>query len=231
MWGLCVFVYVHHVIGRLAWSEVLTSLFHHYIRLPEEGATENMWRWEWHTHIPTNTHTHTWRNLAGYKIHVLISEILSLTSQRSHLLIYAEFTATCSTACVTLILLHNHFLNLTSVSWSNHSRHCCWSLKHTLSRALTPQVSYSSLQNLLTQLFPVSLVSSSLFIPAHWWMIFSACYRPAMFKQGTALWVLFHSLREEKPPFSTLWVVMSHGKGACLWQATSCCITLLMSHS
>ena len=55
MWGVCVFVHVCHVRGRLAWSEVLTSSFHWHQSAWRKQ--QNIWQWD------VDLHEETWQEI------------------------------------------------------------------------------------------------------------------------------------------------------------------------
>ncbi len=172
-----------------------------------------------HTRLPTHTRTHSVLDLCEetWQERRFMSWYLKshLWHHRDfYLLIYAAFTATRLTACVTMTFLHNRFFNFTVVSSSAYSQHCCWSPKHTLTHAVTLQVSHSSLHGLLLQLLPVTLVSFSLFFHHNALMDNPLCMLEhcSVYVRHCSL-VVVSSFREEKPPLSTPRVTMSHGKG------------------
>lgn len=78
-----------------------------------------------------------------------------------------------SAACVTLTFALNHFLNFTFFNLSIHSWHETLLIFYTHTHTWSAPTSHFSLYDLLTQLFPASLTSFSLFFSpaAHWWMV------------------------------------------------------------
>ncbi len=169
-----------------------------------------------HTHAHTQTHTHTtlifvseetWQEI---RFMILVSEILSLTSRRNYLVLYAEFTASLQSKCD----FDNPFLNLT-LDELKYLQSTQDTSADPLQSALTSQASHSSLCDLLTQLFPVPLMSFSLFFSSlhtDGWSPLYVTVLQCLFK-ALLCWCCFNPQVKRSPPPSMPRAVMSHGKG------------------